>query len=88
MPVSEEVSATHNYITNGRIDEFNGLLRELAEEKQVYYVDTGSAVASEDGSLPEGAAADGIHLNKEYCEKWLDYLKTHTAIQEKGEGQL
>lgn len=81
MPVSEEVSATHGYITNSRIDEFNGLLRELAEEKQVYYVDTGSAVASEDGSLPEGAAADGIHLNKDYCEKWFDYLKIHTAAQ-------
>lgn len=81
MPVSEEVSATHDYITNSRIDAFNGLLRELAEEKQVYYMDTGSAVASEDGSLPEGAAADGVHLNKDYCEKWFDYLKTHTAAR-------
>lgn len=79
MPVSDAVSATHSYITNEKIGEYNALLRELAEEKQVYYIDTGSAVASEDGSLPEDAAADGIHLVKDYCEKWLDYLKTHTV---------
>lgn len=79
MPVSGKVSSTHNYITNAKIKEYNGLLRELAEEKQVYYIDTGSAVASADGSLPSDAANDGIHLVKAYCEKWLDYLKTHTA---------
>lgn len=81
MPVSNEVSSTHSYITNEKINEYNALLRELAEEKQVFYVDTGSAVADADGSLPEGAASDGIHFVKEYCEKWLDYLKTHTAAQ-------
>lgn len=79
MPVSNEVSSTHSYITNDKIEEYNGLLRELAEEKQVFYVDTGSAVAAADGSLPEDGASDGIHLVKEYCQKWLDYLKTHTA---------
>lgn len=81
MPVSNKVSSTHSYITNAKIQEYNGLLRELAEEKQVFYLDTGSAVAATDGSLPEDAAVDGIHLVKEYCEKWLDYLKTHTAAQ-------
>ena len=54
-------------------------MRELAEEKQVFYVDTENAAAVGDGSLPADAAADGIHLVKDYCEKWLDYLKTHTA---------
>ena len=78
MPVSNKVSSTHSYITNDRINEYNLLLQELAEEKQVYYIDTENAVASEDGSLPEDAAADGIHLVKGYCEKWLDYLKTHS----------
>ena len=76
--VSNKVSSTHSYITNDRINEYNLLLQELAEEKQVYYIDTENAVASEDGSLPADAAADGIHLVKGYCEKWLDYLKTHS----------
>ena len=79
IPVSSKVSSTHRYITNAKINEYNLLLRELAEEKQVFYVDTENAAAVGDGSLPADAAADGIHLVKDYCEKWLVYLKTHTA---------
>lgn len=79
MPVTNQVSATHSYIRNGKIAEFNRLLRQMAQEKQVYFIDTASAVAASDGSLPADAAFDGIHLKKDYCKKWLDYLKSHTA---------
>lgn len=79
MPVTNQVSATHSYIRNGKIAEFNRLLCQMAQEKQVYFIDTASAVAASDGSLPADAAFDGIHLKKDYCKKWLDYLKSHTA---------
>lgn len=79
LPVSNQVSSTHRYVKNEKINEFNKLIQEMAEEKQIYYIDTGSAVSDADGTLPEEAAADGIHLKKEYCIKWLDYLKTHTV---------
>lgn len=79
MPVTNQMSATHSYIRNGKIAEFNRLLRQMAQEKQVYFIDTASAVAASDGSLPADAAFDGIHLKKDYCKKWLDYLKSHTA---------
>ncbi len=79
LPVSNSVSSTHDYIKNSKIDEYNQLLRQLAAEKQVYFIDTASAVAAEDGSLPEDAAVDGIHMKNSYCRKWLDYLMTHTV---------
>lgn len=84
MPVTNQVSATHSYIRNGKIAEFNRLLRQMAQEKQAYFIDTASAVAASDGSLPADAAADGIHLKKDYCKKWLDYLKSHTVSPETG----
>ncbi len=79
LPVSNSVSSTHDYIKNSKIDEYNQLLQQLAEEKQVYFVDTASSVAAQDGSLPEDAAVDGIHMKNSYCQKWLDYLKSHTV---------
>lgn len=78
LPVSNSVSSTHDYIKNSKIDEYNQLLRQMAEEQQVYFIDTASSVAAEDGSLPEDAAVDGIHMKNSYCQKWLDYLMTHT----------
>lgn len=79
LPVTNSVSQTHSYIKNGKINEFNILIRKMAEEKKIYYIDTGNAVSDANGCLPEDAAIDGIHLKKPYCEKWLDYLKTHTV---------
>lgn len=88
MPVSQTVSDTHSYIKNAKIGEYDQLLQQLAEERQVYYIDTACAVAGEDGALPEDAAPDGIHLVRSYCERWLEYLMAHTAPSEKGEAAI
>ena len=81
LPVSEEVSLNHNYIKMSKINEYNDLLKEVAKEKGVYYLDISSAMANEQGYLPDDAATDGIHLNKNYCDKWLQYLKTHYIVE-------
>ena len=81
LPVSEKVSMNHSYIKKAKIDEYNVLIKEMVKEKGVYYLDISSAVANEAGYLPEDAATDGIHLNKNYCDKWLQYLKTHYIVE-------
>lgn len=81
LPVSQKVSNTHSYVKNPKITEYNQLLLQLAEEKQVYYIDTAGAVAGGDGCLPDDAAPDGIHLARSYCQRWLDCLMAHTAAQ-------
>lgn len=84
LPVTNSVSQTHSYVKNETIRAFNALIRQMAEEKQIYYIDTGAAVADADGILPEDAAVDGIHLKPPYCEQWLQYLKTHTVSNAEG----
>lgn len=79
LPVSQKVSEEHRYVKNKRIRKYNTLLQEMAEEKEVYFVDVAKAVEDEKGVLPEDAAVDGIHLKKDYCKKWLEYLETHVV---------
>ena len=79
LPVTNEVSSTHSYIKNERIDTYNQLLQAMAQEKGAYYLNVAEAIAADDGSLPEDAATDGIHLNKASCGVWLTYLREHTA---------
>lgn len=62
---------------NEKINIYNALLRELSDSESCVYLDVASAVSAEDGTLAEGAAPDGVHLNREYCKKWLEYLKCH-----------
>lgn len=78
IPVTEKVSNEHPYIRNSKIEEYNVLLKKLAEEKNVYYLNVQEALINENNVLPDDAATDGIHLNKKYCVKWLEYLKEHT----------
>lgn len=73
LPVSQAVSDTHRYVKNDTIKVYNELLQNMAEEEKVHYINVAEAV-SDSGVLPDNASSDGIHLNQEYCQKWLNYL--------------
>lgn len=76
LPVSAAVSARNKDETNNaRINEINALLKELAQQKNVKFIDPASALKNSAGCLPDEAAADGQHPNKKYCEIWADYLR-------------
>lgn len=73
LPVSQSVSDTHRYVKNDTIKMYNELLLDMAQQEGVDYINVAEAV-SDSGVLPDEASVDGIHLNQEYCRKWLDYL--------------
>lgn len=83
IPVNEAQVEEHNgnkyNLSNDHLRVYNDLMRQVAEEKQVVYLDLYSEFADENGSLPEGLSRDGVHLIKEPCQRWLEYLKTHTV---------
>ena len=82
IPVNEEqyLAATgHDYLTNDHLRVYNQLMRQVAEEKKVAYIDVYEAFVDENGALPEEDSRDGVHLYKESCQRWLAYLKTHTV---------
>lgn len=77
LPVSAKQEAKGSYVNNARIEEFNTMLKAVAEELDCPYLNVAEAVTGEDGCLQEAMSADGVHLNTAGCRAWLDYLKTH-----------
>lgn len=77
LPVCESKITGKSYLTNARISSFNTRLQEMAKEKEVFFLDVASAVADESGALPADASTDGIHMQKDGCLKWEEYLLTH-----------
>lgn len=76
LPVSAAASQKNtNNVNNPRIREYNALLKELAQEKKVVYLDVASALQDAQGNLPDEASADGIHPNIAYCHRWVDYIR-------------
>ena len=79
LPVTAVKSAEDEYINNPRIIEYNERLRAMCEEKDVTYLNVAEALMDDTGALPAEASLDGVHLQKEYCQIWYEYLKTHTT---------
>lgn len=80
IPVNEAAvtaAGGKQHLNNERVRLYNDLIRQAALEKHVPLVDLYSALAV-DGSLPADASQDGIHLNRNYYKKQLDYVQCHT----------
>lgn len=87
LPVSAIYTPEHEhyYMYNmPRINRLNELVREIAIEKKVYFVNVAEVMTDEEGFLFADASRDGVHLNRDYCQKWLEYLMCHT-VEEKNE---
>ena len=77
IPMTKSKSDSDKVFNNANVEKFNKLVQEVAAEKNVKYLDVKSALVNSSGYLPEESSTDGIHLDKKYCEKWLDYLKNN-----------
>lgn len=79
IPVSKWKDSSNDVFTNANVERLNAQLRDLADEKEVHYLDVAGALMDSEGYLPYEATGDGVHLEPPYCVKWADYLRTHTA---------
>ena len=67
--------------TNEKINHRNEVIKEVAENEHVIYLDVNEVFTDEEGCMPEGDTFDGIHVKADAIGKWADYLKTH-AVEE------
>ena len=79
IPDSKWKDSSNDVFTNANVERLNAQLRDLADEKEVHYLDVAGALMDSEGYLPYEATGDGVHLEPPYCVKWTDYLRTHTA---------
>ena len=77
IPVTKEKSERDDIYNNMKITEYNSLIKDLANKKGIKYLDVASALVDSEGNLPKSASTDGIHINKEYCNKWLRYIQAN-----------
>lgn len=75
LPVTKERSDTDNIFNNAKIKQFNSGIEQMAKDLKINYLDCKSVVIDANGNLVADASTDGIHLTKEYCEKWLQFIK-------------
>ena len=82
IPVNEKrvaETSKRSYLENNHLRVYNDLMKKVAKEKQVVFLDLYSEFVDGNGALPYDSSKDGVHLNGKACKKWLGYLQTHTV---------
>lgn len=54
----------------GEIEKYNQIIREVAHQLKVHYVDIGALIEAN----PDLYAEDGVHFKKEFYQLWLEQL--------------
>lgn len=75
LPVTKEKSDEDSIYNNKNISKFNKAIKDMADKNGYIYLDVASALKDSNSALPSNASSDGVHLNKEYSQKWLNYLR-------------
>jgi hypothetical protein len=77
-PVTAKQEKRKDSLTNSAIDEFNSLLLATANQANIFFVDTNTALKNNEGKLDDAyAQEDGMHLNAEGNQVLLNYVLTH-----------
>lgn len=75
--VEESLVTTGDYVNNTNVDAVNLEILKMCQEEGYHYINLNEVLSDGAHSLISGASSDGIHLEQEYCQIWLDYTKTH-----------
>ena len=62
-------------VTNKRVQQFNSVLKELAKNQGLQYIDLNMFFEDDKGQLQKQLTVDGIHLTGEGYDNWMENLK-------------
>lgn len=78
-PVTSKMAASRPSYVREQVEYYNSLLKDLAVEKGIYFLDVYSVFLGEDGYLLSSVAAgDGYHITPSGYKMWFEYITTHT----------
>ncbi len=82
MYVKQEKSESDPIFNNPNIQERNDRIAQLADNKNIFYLDVNEVVTDETGNLNPDYTWDEVHLLGKWYVLWTDYLKEHGIIKE------
>ncbi len=80
-PIVKEQQMTS--LNNPNLATYDYKLSQMCKEKGYSFVDVASVMRDKEGNLPLEYCSDpkglGMHFTDKACEKWIDYILTHTV---------
>ncbi len=79
--VSASRDAQGDLVNNASINEKNALLKELANNDTIFYLNVNEVLVDSNGCLNSDYTSDGVHLGGSSLPIWEDYLYTHAIVK-------
>lgn len=70
-------------VNNEKINIINNFIKNIADNKKIFFLDPNFIYDNEDGALDYLYSADDMHIRVMYYDKFLDFLKEHAIDIEK-----
>ena len=80
MHVTQSKDEENSYINNTVINRRNDKIRQIADNRQVFWIDDNEAFDEPGtGKLNSEYTSDGVHLKSRYIPVWQNFLLTHVV---------
>ena len=67
--------------SNERLDHYNQIISEFANDKDIFYIDVNEIFDDENGALPSDHTGDGVHPYAKYYSDWSEWLCKKTIYK-------
>lgn len=82
MYVTAQKMANDPGFSNDGLRSKNEGLKEMANGKDIFYLDINEVINDGNGNLPSDYTNDGVHMKPQYYSLWSDYLLEHAIVLE------
>lgn len=82
MYVTAQKMANDPGFSNDGLRAKNEGLKQMANGKDIFYLEINDAINDGNGNLPSDYTNDGVHMKPQYYSLWSDYLLEHAIVLE------
>lgn len=81
IPVSKVKAAGDEIFNNININDKNVAIAQLADGKNIFYLDVSKKLTDKGGYLKADYTFDEVHMYAQYYGLWTDYLTSHAVVR-------
>lgn len=81
IPVSKEKADNDGIFNNININDKNVAISQLADGKNMFYLNVSENLTDKNGYLKEDYTFDEVHMYAQYYQLWTDYLMEHAVVR-------
>lgn len=81
LHVSAERSQSDRIYNNANLDAFNDRISDLADGKQIFYLDVNPLFDDGAGNLADAYTVDNTHVLGKYYRTWSDWIAENAAVK-------